>query len=233
MTFSGPLPPDDLRNLPTSEIALRLLRSLATGDQHRPNNVFAGAKQAWGRSEPDVEYLLQRLSDAWAWLESRGLLGPHTFADGARRLTDRGRIAVEDPGGLTRITADDLLPINLHTDLGRVRLIFASGDYETAAFAAMKQVEVRVRVLAALDNSVIGVSLMRRAFKPEGGPLADEEAEGGEKVAMMELFAGAIGSFKNPASHRTVHYENPLEAAEVVLLADLLMRMLDRVAERQ
>ena len=50
-----------------------------------------------------------------------------------------------------------------------------------------------------------------------------------EQVATMELFAGAIGTFKNPASHRTVDYSDPTEAAEVVLLADLLMRLLDRV----
>ena len=48
----------------------------------------------------------------------------------------------------------------------------------------------------------------------------------------MELFAGAIGTFKNPPSHRQVNYADPTEASEVVLLADLLMRLLDRVEAR-
>ena len=48
----------------------------------------------------------------------------------------------------------------------------------------------------------------------------------------MELFAGSIGTFKNPPSHRQVNYGDPTEASEVVLLADLLMRLLDRVAAR-
>ncbi len=46
---------------------------------------------------------------------------------------------------------------------------------------------------------------------------------------MMELFAGALGTFKNPVSHRQVDYADPTEAAEVVLFADLLHRILDRI----
>jgi hypothetical protein len=42
--------------------------------------------------------------------------------------------------------------------------------------------------------------------------------------------AGAIGVFTN---HREVQYEDPTYASEVVLFADLLLRMLDRVAERE
>jgi Protein of unknown function (Hypoth_ymh) len=43
----------------------------------------------------------------------------------------------------------------------------------------------------------------------------------------MALFWGAIGVFKNPTSHRPVNYDDPTVAAEAVLLADLLLRMLD------
>jgi uncharacterized protein (TIGR02391 family) len=69
---------------------------------------------------------------------------------------------------------------------------------------------------------------MREAFKADGGPLADPNLDPGERVGVMELFAGAIGTFKNPPSHRQVDYSDPTEASEVVLLADLLMRLLDR-----
>jgi hypothetical protein len=48
----------------------------------------------------------------------------------------------------------------------------------------------------------------------------------------MALFWGAIGVFKNPPSHRQVNYQDPTQAAEVILLADLLLRMLDEVEAR-
>ena len=100
------------------------------------------------------------------------------------------------------------------------------GDYEIAAFAALRDVEIRVRHLAGAGDSAIGVKLMRRAFG-EGGPLRKDDRGPGESVATMELFAGAIGMFKNPSSHRAVDYTDPTQAAEVILLADLLMRLLD------
>lgn len=45
------------------------------------------------------------------------------------------------------------------------------------------------------------------------------------------LYAGAIGVVKNPTSHRQVEYDDPTEAAEAVLLAVLLLRLLDRRAK--
>ena len=105
------------------------------------------------------------------------------------------------------------------------------GDYEVAAFTALREVEIRVRDLAHEPASALGVPLMRKAFN-EKGLLRDPGVVSGEGTAMMDLFAGSIGAFKNPTSHRTVEYTDPTEASEVVLLADLLLRLLDRVALR-
>ena len=97
----------------------------------------------------------------------------------------------------------------------------------------MKEVEVRVRQLANESQSLLGVKLMQRAFSAEKGVLTDPEADPGEQVAMMELFKGAIGLFKNPTSHRPVDYDDPTLASEVILFADLLLRLLDEVEQRK
>ena len=47
---------------------------------------------------------------------------------------------------------------------------------------------------------MLGVKRMRAAFAPGTGPLTDKDADEGEQVARMELFAGAIGPYKNPHS---------------------------------
>lgn len=79
------------------------------------------------------------------------------------------------------------------------------GKFELAAFAAMRWVEIRVRALADADESLIGVRLMRDSFNPETGRLADPALDSGERVGVMELFAGSIGTFKNPrATDRSI-----------------------------
>ena len=237
----GPLEPSELRTLTTAEIALRWLPQLAnaTGTLNSYNSLLH-AKQAFEATrEPDVAALLERLSDAWAWMVGHGLIGPmpQQQSDWCR-LTQRGRSLATNPDAATKIITDDLMPFGLHPLIEpKARPVFERGDFETAAFAAMKEVEVRVRTLAKAPDGLLGTKLMQAAFAPakeggSGGPLTDVEAEGGEQVALMSLFVGGIGAFKNPASHRTVSYDDPAEAAEVVLLADLLMRLLDKIERR-
>jgi uncharacterized protein (TIGR02391 family) len=178
--------------------------------------------------------MLARLSDAWAWLEAHALIGPSAQNPPSewQRVTAAGAEIANDPSAVAKLWAADRLAGELHPALSSARSNFALGDYETASFAAMKAVEVEVRRIAGLPNELVGVALMRKAFSPKDGVLRDPGAEGGEQQATADLFAGAIGAYKNPASHRTVQFEDPVEAAEVIQLADLLLRIVQRADAR-
>ncbi|XVV00770.1 hypothetical protein ACQPW3_25485 [Actinosynnema sp. CA-248983] len=91
--MSGPVPADEIRQLATPELALRLLACLGADDLNA-NNTLRGAEQAFA-NESDAAELLGRLSDAWAWLESHGLIGPsaRNTASVWQRLTRAGHEA--------------------------------------------------------------------------------------------------------------------------------------------
>lgn len=130
------------------------------------------------------------------------------------------------------MAAEARLAQGLHARIeARIRQQFLLGEFEFAAFAAMKEVEIRVRELGGYPDSEVGVRLMQAAFSDDG-PLTDPNLDSGEQSATRALFWGAIGVFKNPSSHRQVRFDDPTEAAEVVLYADLLLRLLDRTEAR-
>ena len=173
------------------------------------------------------------MSEGLNWLVAQGLVArgtPGQSSSEAIFVTRLGKRVLSE--GPDLVKAGQRLDVDLHSLLAGARSQFLMGEFELAAFAAMREVEIRVRALADADESLIGVRLMRDSFNPETGRLADPALDSGERVGLMELFAGSIGTFKNPPSHRQVDYEDPTEASEVVLLADLLMRLLDRVAVR-
>ena len=97
----------------------------------------------------------------------------------------------------------------------------------------MREVEIRVRDLAGASPGDLGVALMKESLqggRPAGGPVLGGGRATGDDGA---FFWGAIGVFKNPGSHRQVEYDDPTTASEVVLLADLLLRLLDGAANRR
>jgi uncharacterized protein (TIGR02391 family) len=97
-------------------------------------------------------------------------------------------------------------------------------------------VEIAVRAAGTFGPDDYGTDLMRKAFRTSpknnqpsaaAGPLTDAQLPIAEQEAMANLFAGAIGLYKNPQSHRYVP-TNPQDAAEVILFASQLLRTVDR-----
>jgi uncharacterized protein (TIGR02391 family) len=111
-----------------------------------------------------------------------------------------------------------------------VRPLFLSGDYDTAVFRAFREVEVRIRRAANLPEDLIGVKLVRKAFDLNQGALTDNKRVESEREATQHLFAGAIGIFKNPSSHRDVTY-TAQEAASIINFANYLISGSSRIGQ--
>lgn len=218
---------DEIQSLPIDRLGILVLKHL---DDTREWNAYNFTNS--GRNEGIHTPILQFWSEALNWLVSKNLVAhgiPGNSNPDSIFITRLGKKVLET--GLESVRAAEHLDVALHDRLKHVKSQFLLGEYELAAFAAMREVEIRVRELSGANISLLGVKLMRNSFG-EGGKLADAELDSGERVGIMELFAGAIGTFKNPPSHRQVDYANPTEASEVVLFADLLMRLLDRVEKK-
>jgi uncharacterized protein (TIGR02391 family) len=170
-------------------------------------------------------------SEAWAWLEAQGLLVPAPDSNGQNgwRVLSRRARAMESQAEFANFKIARLLPKEiLHPSIAdRVWSAFMRGEYDTAAFHAMKAVEVSARSAGGFGNDMYGAKLMRAAFHPDTGPLTDSTAESSERQGRMELFSGANACYKNPQSHRDVNLEDPLEALEIIYLANHLLRIVD------
>jgi len=103
------------------------------------------------------------------------------------------------------------------------------GHYDTVVFEAFREVEVAVRQAGGYSNSVLCTDLMRKAFAVGSGPLCNRALVSSEQEAMSNLFAGSIGLFKNPTSHRTATVTSPEDAVSLVLLASYLLRLVDEL----
>jgi uncharacterized protein (TIGR02391 family) len=171
------------------------------------------------------------LSEAWAWLAAQGLLVPAPDQLGSQDWLTLSRRAMrfEDENELVNFSIARMLRKEaLHVRIaGPVWSAFMRSEFDGAVWQAMKAVEVAVREASGLSDGLIGVTLMRRAFHPDDGPLTDMTAETGEREARSALFAGAIGSYKNPHSHRDVNLSDPTEAVEIIMLANHLLRIVD------
>jgi uncharacterized protein (TIGR02391 family) len=173
----------------------------------------------------------------WNWLERHGFFEPVPGINGRngwRILTQEGREVAEGKDIAQVRAALDFPKTLIHPSIReKVYGALLRNDLDEAVFFAFKAVEVAVRDAGKYAATDIGVDLMRKAFDPSDQPtgdrgrLTDPQKSKGEREALSHLFAGAIGSYKNPHSHRTVSLTDLTEAQEQVMLATHLLRIVE------
>ena len=221
-----------LVGLEPEELAPSLLKVLQRREAERPYKFhLTNMLSELGPSHTELPYPNERregvqvaVAEAFAWLQSQGLVissidgnGSHGWCILSRRAR---KIASEEEFRAFRVSRLLQKEI-LHASIANtVWQAFMRGEYDVAVFQAMKAVEVRVRDASGLPASLLGVKLMRSAFDTKAGPLTDTRDEAGEVEAVALLFAGAIGLYKNPHSHRDVGMNDAAQALEIVLLAN-------------
>jgi uncharacterized protein (TIGR02391 family) len=171
------------------------------------------------------------VSEAWLWLQVNLLIVPVLGSSGTEgwvTVSRRGEaISTQDDFANFREAASFPKSL-LHPSIAdRVWLDLVRGNLDTAVFIAFKAVEEFVRAAGGYSATDYGVDLMRRAFNKNNGPLSDMTTPEAEREALANLFAGAIGSYKNPHSHRTISITDHREAQEMVMLATHLLRIVD------
>jgi uncharacterized protein (TIGR02391 family) len=232
---------DDLLALPVEDIGVILLK-IAAGKMQLAGFTYEGvteitvgygmaAYQDSGYPPHKKPQIDDRLARAWNWLERHGLIEPSAGMNGRngwRVFTEEGR-AIADGKDLAQVRAAmDFPKALLHPSIReKVWAALVRGDLDEAVFASFKAVEERVRRAGGFAATDIGVPLMRKAFDKNTGPLTDLSHPEPEREALAHLFAGAIGSYKNPHSHRTVNLNDPAEAQEQVMLATHLLRIVE------
>jgi len=170
-------------------------------------------------------------SEAWNWLTVQGLVIPDAGVNGNNgwmRFSRRASTLLATNTFKSYSQAIAISRTLLHPTIAtEVWNDLARGDLPTAVFKSFKAVEIAVRDAGKFGANDIGVPLMRKAFDKSNGPLTDMSQPEGEREALANLFVGAIGSYKNPHSHRTVTIDDAMEAQEMVIFASHLLRIVD------
>lgn len=227
--------PDLLIALAPEDLAVPILQIVLDSGQRHPQALF---QQVHGRHHGDQRAYPQNkkreaenaLNAGWHWLLRQGLLIPEAGSNGENgycQVSERGK-GIAANGNIEAFQQAASFPKTLlHPQIAdRVWICLARGEPDTAVFEALRAVEIAVRGAGGYANTDIGVELMRNAFHKDNGPLTDVRQPEQERLALSHLFAGALGYYKNPQSHRVANVDIAT-AREVAVLASHLLRIVD------
>lgn len=181
-----------------------------------------------GFREGPPAHVAQAFSEAWSWLEINGLLARNIDqSEGWFAPTKLGADVATRQEFAAFLAAQALPEDFLHPSLlPDVRPLFLQQRYDMAVFGAFHRLEVAMREAARLGDEWIGTKFAARAFNPEDGKLTDKDAEASERQALMNMMVGALGSYKNPQSHRKVGLDASA-ARDLIIMASQLLKIVD------
>jgi uncharacterized protein (TIGR02391 family) len=208
--------------------------------------VHVSELDAWYKA---VERVLRRSlpHEASSWWD-RILAWRNQYIDAVAQGEEPGQELVvgqlmEAIGILTEIRLANAQPKNaaadgmpFHALHARIRdkcaALYSAGEYDSAVFMAFRTVEEALRQKLGAAATDLGVMLVSTAFSQKDPKLLVSDVPA-EQEAIHALFRGAIGSFKNPLSHRSVGHSDPSRVFELVALASLLLRIIDEATIKE
>ena len=146
-----------------------------------------------------------------------------------------GEEAITGEDGFDRIRALRSFPKELlHPAIANdAHAALQRGDLSSAVRDAFTAVEINVRDAGGFTIDDYGTDLMRKAFHEQTRPLTDQSLPKASVESFAHLFAGAIGAYKNPHSHRKVTINDLREAQRQVLQASHLLHIVDAAKARR
>ena len=113
----------------------------------------------------------------------------------------------------------------------RTRTLFADGHYAASVERAFIYVENLVKTRSGLSGKY-GANLMRTVFSANDPCIAlnarTTDSDRDEQLGYMDIFAGSMTGIRNPRAHESDWYDSAEEALELLVIANHLVRKIER-----